>query len=114
MDAIQEVEMGSEGISEDQMRTGGRESKSNHQRMRDKSNLNVAEGFAFPELEVLDHVRVNVEPETPVSTLKNVFVSSKSDLSFSKEELKKAEDKIKQAFVQFHQKLRLLKSYWYQ
>ncbi|XP_071915674.1 phosphate transporter PHO1 homolog 9 [Coffea arabica] len=111
MDAIQEVEMGSEGISEDQMRTGGRESKSNHQRMRDKSNLNVAEGFAFPELEVLDHVRVNVEPETPVSTLKNVFVSSKSDLSFSKEELKKAEDKIKQAFVQFHQKLRLLKSY---
>ncbi|KAL3525909.1 hypothetical protein ACH5RR_014281 [Cinchona calisaya] len=102
MDAIQEVEMSNEGISEDQEMRPGKESK---------SNLNVTDGFVLPKLEVLDHIRINVEPETPVSTLKNVFISSKSDLSFSKEELEKVQEKIKQAFVQFHQKLRFLKRF---
>ncbi|WCJ25701.1 EXS (ERD1/XPR1/SYG1) family protein [Euphorbia peplus] len=62
-------------------------------------------------LRVLDHVRINVEPETPVSTIKKIILSSKSDLNFSKEELRKAEGLITQAFIQFHHKLRLIKSY---
>ncbi|KAL3622205.1 hypothetical protein CASFOL_033616 [Castilleja foliolosa] len=62
-------------------------------------------------LEVLDHVKINVDPDTPVSTLTNVIKSSKIDLSFSKDELRKAEDKLRQAFIEFYRQLRLLKSY---
>ncbi|CAI9109743.1 OLC1v1009620C3 [Oldenlandia corymbosa var. corymbosa] len=84
MDAIQEVETGNDDEEEISKR---------------------------PPLQVLNQVRINVDPETPISTLKNVFGSLMPDLSFSKNELKKAEGRLKQAFVQFHQKLRLLKSY---
>ncbi|XP_065856486.1 phosphate transporter PHO1 homolog 9 [Euphorbia lathyris] len=69
------------------------------------------QGFRPALLQVLDHVRINVEPETPVSTIKNIISSSQSDLSYSKEELRKAEQLITRAFIQFHHKLRLIKSY---
>ncbi|KAJ9540763.1 hypothetical protein OSB04_027269 [Centaurea solstitialis] len=62
-------------------------------------------------LEVLDHVKINVIPESALSTLKNIFDGAKSDLSFSQGELRNAQAKLKQAFVEFHRKLRLLKSY---
>ena len=62
-------------------------------------------------LEVLDLVKINIEPETPISTLKIILTSS-SDLSFTKEELRKAQDLMTKAFVQFHKNLRVLKSYW--
>ncbi|KAL3833241.1 hypothetical protein ACJIZ3_007977 [Penstemon smallii] len=87
MDSIQEVEMSTEEISA------------------------PMKGFRPAPLEVLDHVKINVDPDTPVSTLRNVIMSSKSDLSFSKDEVRKAEEKLTQAFVEFYQQLRLLKSY---
>ncbi|CAH1437607.1 unnamed protein product [Lactuca virosa] len=62
-------------------------------------------------LDVLNHVKINVMPETPRSSLKNAFGSSKLSFSFSKKELKNAEEKLNQAFIEFHQKLRQLKSY---
>nr|WET17601.1 SPX-EXS4 [Phoebe bournei] len=63
-------------------------------------------------LEVLDHVKINVALETPRSTIKGMLMDSKcKELSFSKEELRKAEEQLKRAFVEFYQKLRLLKSY---
>ncbi|XP_057768662.1 phosphate transporter PHO1 homolog 9-like [Salvia miltiorrhiza] len=62
-------------------------------------------------LQLLEHVKINVDPDTPVSTLKNVVMSSKLELSFSKDELRRAEKKMRKAFVEFHQQLRLLKSY---
>ena len=62
-------------------------------------------------LEVLDHVKINIEPETPISTLKIILTSS-YDLSFTKEELRKAHDLMTKAFIQFHKNLRVLKSYW--
>ncbi|GFP98201.1 phosphate transporter pho1 homolog 9 [Phtheirospermum japonicum] len=70
-----------------------------------------ADKFRPAPLEVLDHVKINVDPDTPVSTLRSVIKSSKIDLSFSKIELRKAEDKLRLAFIQFYQELRLLKSY---
>ncbi|KAL6520404.1 hypothetical protein OROMI_032584 [Orobanche minor] len=91
MDVIHEVEMNGQGASRDQP-------------MR-------AENFRPASLEILDHVKINVDPDTPVSTLKNVIMSSKTDLSFSKDELRKAEEKLRLAFVEFYQELRLLKSY---
>lgn len=69
--------------------------------------------FRPAPLDVLDHVKINVVVETPTATLRSVIKSSKSDLSFSKQELRTAEEKITQAFLEFYRKLRLLKSYWY-
>ncbi|WRX21913.1 SPX domain - like 10 [Theobroma cacao] len=101
---IQEVEMSSEGISEEEIKEGN-----------DREKLNGAEaniqGFRPAPLDVLDHVKINCQPETPISTLKDVIKSSKSDLSFSRQELRKGEEKITQAFVEFYRKLRLLKTY---
>ncbi|KAI3722417.1 hypothetical protein L2E82_33455 [Cichorium intybus] len=62
-------------------------------------------------LEILNSVKINVKPESAISTLKNILDGSKSDLSFSKRELRNAQTKLKQAFVEFHRKLRLLKCY---
>lgn len=95
LDAIQEVEMSSEG----------------EEVMRAKKNKRDMSRFRPASLDVLDHVKINVEPDTPVSTLRNMIGNSKSDLSFSKDELSKAEEKLRQAFTEFYQQLRLLKSY---
>ncbi|THG00515.1 hypothetical protein TEA_004010 [Camellia sinensis var. sinensis] len=66
---------------------------------------------AIQEVEMSTEGTMEDEPETSISTLKNIIMSSKSDLSFSKQELRKVEEKMRQAFIEFYQKLRLLKSY---
>ncbi|KAK8534010.1 hypothetical protein V6N13_028312 [Hibiscus sabdariffa] len=92
IDVIQEEEMNTEGISGEEMKK--------------------ADGhFRQDPLNVLDHVKINVELETPISILRSVIKSSKSDLLFGRQELRTAEEKISQAFVEFYRKLRLLKSY---
>ncbi|XP_021812514.1 phosphate transporter PHO1 homolog 9 isoform X2 [Prunus avium] len=101
MDVIPEVEMSNEGEMEDEER-GSKESKTSDQNIK---------GFKPPSLEILDHVKINVTPETPVSTVKGILKSSKPDLSFSKKELRKAEEQMTEAFNEFYQKLRLIKSY---
>ncbi|KAK6913291.1 EXS, C-terminal [Dillenia turbinata] len=70
-------------------------------------------GYRTAPLEVLDHVKINVTCETPMSTLKSILMTLnlKSDNSFSKNELKKVEEQMKQAFIIFYQKLGLLRSY---
>lgn len=100
MDTIQEVEMSGEKHSESE---------------RGASNGGEGDMTAFRPvpLEVLDHVQINIKPETPGSMLKGVLKSLKSDRSFTKRELKKAEQLMTQTFAEFYQKLRLLKSYWY-
>ncbi|KAJ8628557.1 hypothetical protein MRB53_021880 [Persea americana] len=55
---------------------------------------------------------ITEESETPRSTIKAMLMDSKfKELSFSKEELRKAEEQLKRAFAEFYQKLRLQKSY---
>ncbi|KAI7750442.1 hypothetical protein M8C21_004695, partial [Ambrosia artemisiifolia] len=71
----------------------------------------VAKGYMMASLEVLNHVKINAAPETPLSTIKNVFKALSLDLNFNKSEVKVAEEKLKQAFIEFHQKLRFLKNY---
>lgn len=109
MEVIQEVEMSAEANSEDSNK-GTNNANSNSQRKTNGYKKDM-KTFRPASLEVLDHVKINVEPETPVSTVKNVISSSKSDLSYSKEELRKAEELMTHAFVEFYGKLRLLKSY---
>ncbi|KAB2031722.1 hypothetical protein ES319_D05G324800v1 [Gossypium barbadense] len=63
-------------------------------------------------LEVLDRVKMNNTLETPRSTIKGLLqVPKQAEMSFSRENLRKVEDQLKRAFVEFYQKLRLLKSY---
>ncbi|KAK8695841.1 hypothetical protein V6N13_000988 [Hibiscus sabdariffa] len=92
MNVIREVEMDSEGISGEEMKKTDRH-------------------FRPAALNVLDHVKINVELETPISILRSVIKSSKSDMLFDRQELRTAEEKISEAFVEFSRKLRLLKSY---
>ena len=110
MDVIQEVEMSLTASSENGS-TGSRDESSNSERGSTGTQLDVL-GFRPPRLEeVLDHVKINVEASTPVSTVKNIILCTKPDLSYSKEELRKAEEIMSRAFIEFYQKLRLLKSY---
>ncbi|KAI9169345.1 hypothetical protein LWI28_010993 [Acer negundo] len=63
-------------------------------------------------LDVLNRVRMNNTLETPRSTIKTVLkVPPQTELKFNRENLKKVEDQLKRAFIEFHQKLRLLKNY---
>ncbi|XP_049346633.1 phosphate transporter PHO1 homolog 9-like isoform X1 [Solanum verrucosum] len=100
MEAIQEVEMTGEEILEEESTSGNRE--------KEKRNLMR---FRPAPIEILDNVKINIDPATPISTLKNVIRTSKANLKFSKDELKKAEEQMKTALVEFYKKLRLLKSY---
>ncbi|XP_059450135.1 phosphate transporter PHO1 homolog 9-like isoform X2 [Corylus avellana] len=110
MDVIQEVEMSSEGRLEDEKREDKVE-KAGDRRNSNGKKVEIR-GFRPASLEILDHVKINVTPETPVSTLKGILMmSSNSDLSFSKRELRKAEEQMTKAFIEFNRKLLLLKSY---
>lgn len=63
-------------------------------------------------LEVLNHVQFNNTLETPRSTIKGVLnVPAHRELTFNNENLKKVEGQLKQAFIEFYRKLRLLKNY---
>ncbi|KAE8667647.1 Phosphate transporter PHO1-like protein 3 [Hibiscus syriacus] len=63
-------------------------------------------------LEILERVTMNNHLETPRSTVKGVLkVEKNAELSFSRENLRKVEEQLKRAFVEFYRKLRLLKSY---
>ncbi|KAM3286504.1 phosphate transporter PHO1 9 [Capsicum chacoense] len=101
MEAIQEVELTGEDILEEESSASGK---------RDEAKKNLSR-FRPAPIEILDNVKINIEPATPISTLKNVIKTSNANLKFSKGELKRAEEQMKKAFVEFCQKLRLLKSY---
>ncbi|XP_044488469.1 phosphate transporter PHO1 homolog 3-like [Mangifera indica] len=63
-------------------------------------------------LEILEKVKINNTKETPRSTIKSVLgVPHQTEIKFSRENLRKVEDQLKRAFVEFYQKLRLLKNY---
>lgn len=65
-------------------------------------------------LEILDHVKINNTIESPISTIKGVLNDSKAqEFNFSKEELRKAEERLKLVYIEFYRKLRLLKHYRY-
>jgi hypothetical protein len=103
MDVIPEVEMSNESNLNDE--DGNDVAQTN-------SKTSSIEGFRPAPLEILNHVKINVTtPETPVSTIKGLLISSKSDQLFNKKELRKADGRLSIALKEFYQKLRLLKRY---
>ncbi|KAI3784855.1 hypothetical protein L1987_43962 [Smallanthus sonchifolius] len=81
-----------------------------HEEQQEK-RLNDAKGYKMASLEVLNHVKINPTTETPLGTVKNVFKSLNLDFHFNKNEVRDAQEKLKQAFIEFHEKLRFLKNY---
>lgn len=65
-------------------------------------------------VDILKQVKLNNDLVTSPSMIKGFLnLPSQKDLNFSKEKLFKAEEQLRKAFVEFYQKLRLLKNYWY-
>lgn len=63
-------------------------------------------------LQILNHIKMNNTLETPRSTIKGVLnVPNHTELKFTRQNLRKVEEQLKRAFIEFYQKLRLLKSY---
>ncbi|XWS23158.1 hypothetical protein CRYUN_Cryun29cG0097000 [Craigia yunnanensis] len=77
-----------------------------------KPVVNNLKGRKPAPLQILNHVKMNNTLETPRSTIKGFLnVPKQTELKFNRENLKKVEDQLKRAFVEFFQKLRLLKSF---
>ncbi|KNA14011.1 hypothetical protein SOVF_111370 [Spinacia oleracea] len=63
-------------------------------------------------LKVLNHVRINDTLQGPISVIRGILRDFKDKkLSFSKQELKQVEERLKTALTEFYQELRLLKNY---
>lgn len=122
MEAIQEVELSSEG-SENMSNSGVQQLQevdvenvpqvvTPPPNLPPNPNDSKLKKLAPPPLDVLKNVSINVTLETPRSTLKGLLKESKQkNLNFNEVELKRVEDQLKKAFIEFYQKLRLLKSY---
>ncbi|CAF1928134.1 hypothetical protein YC2023_058925 [Brassica napus] len=69
----------------------------------------------MPEaLSVLERIRLNKDQETPLSRIRNVLkLSSHEELKFTRESLKKIEERLKDVFIKFYRKLRHLNNYRY-
>lgn len=103
MDVIDEVEMSSEDENWEEKQRGNIAKKTDRKTDRD------AMGRKLTSLEILNHVKINVG----VEGLKGILTGLRHDeSSFSRVELRKVEELMKQAFVEFYSQLRLLKSYW--
>ena len=82
--------------------------------MVQEQRLKNVKGTRPAPLEILSHVKMNNTLETPCSTIKGFLnYPVQTELNFTRENLRKVEDQLKRAFVEFYQKLRLLKNYRY-
>lgn len=99
---------GGEDSNEEQEKENSNNTK---RRVPPVAPLNIRAARPAP-LDVLNRVKINNTLETPRSTIKSVLkVPQQTELKFNRENLKKVEDQLKRAFIEFYQKLRLLKSY---
>ena len=97
----------SSGDDKDEMKKG----ESVNQKVEVQKPKNIR-GTRPAPLEVLDHVTINYPQETPRSTIKGFLnVPKQTELTFNRKNLRKVEGQLKKAFVEFYQKLRLLKSF---
>ena len=114
MDVI-EVGPSSHGPSSDES-SDDKDDKENEivNQMVHEQRLKNMKGTRPAPLEILSHVKMNNTQETPRSTIKGLLKHPlHTELNFTGENLRKVEDQLKRAFVEFYQKLRLLKNYRY-
>lgn len=109
LEVTQEVEKEDEAALEDEDMEA-KEAKS-FRRKGSRGTSHAIQELRPASLEMLPHVRINISPETPVSTLKYMVTSSKARLSYKKAELRKSEELMTRALIEFYQKLQVLKGY---
>ncbi|KAF9624823.1 hypothetical protein IFM89_014208, partial [Coptis chinensis] len=110
MDAIQEIEQSQEEDSCEDTSVGDTKPINDNSVYEEKPEFRKATRPA--PLEILNRVKLNNTLETPRSTLEGILKINKNQgLNFRKEDLQRVEEQLKRAFVEFYQKLRVLKSY---
>ncbi|KAJ1423675.1 SPX domain [Sesbania bispinosa] len=63
-------------------------------------------------MEIIEHVKIDDALQSPLSTIKGVFIDSNdNELNFNKEKLRKIEEQLRLVFIEFYQKLLHLKDY---
>lgn len=68
--------------------------------------------FREDPLDILERVKINNTLETPISTIKGLLRDSRDDeLRLTKKELRKVEERLRVVFIEFFQKLLILKHY---
>lgn len=76
------------------------------------TNAEITDEDETTNLEILNRVKISNTYDSPMSTIKGVFTDNREKgLSYNKEELKEVEERLKVAFIEFYQKLCLLKHY---
>ncbi|BBG94268.1 ERD1/XPR1/SYG1 family protein [Prunus dulcis] len=85
--------------------------KTENVKIQEKKTENFRDTRPAP-LDILNYVTMNHTVETPRSTIKGFLnVPPQTELKFSRDNLKKVEEQLKGAFIEFYRKLRILKSY---
>ncbi|XP_073309466.1 phosphate transporter PHO1 homolog 9-like isoform X2 [Primulina huaijiensis] len=75
------------------------------------SQENASENNTFPPAYSF-HAKINIEPKCPLMKLRRIIKSTnKSNLTIRIEELRRAEEKLRWAFIQYYRQLGLLKIY---
>lgn len=113
MEAIQEGGSSKAGKSDEEDDEDNVEKEEENKVVSDSvaSDISRLKAARPSPIEVLDRVKMNHTKETPRSTIKSVLQVSNTELKFSRDNLRRVEEKLRRAFVEFYQKLRLLKSY---
>ncbi|XP_057777186.1 phosphate transporter PHO1 homolog 10-like isoform X3 [Salvia miltiorrhiza] len=76
------------------------------------TNGEITDEYETSNLEILDRIKISNTYDSPMSTIRGVFTDTREKgLSYNKEELKEVEERLKIAFIEFYQKLCLLKHY---
>lgn len=84
------------------------------ERNRSSGGDSTNESVPPEALSVLDRIRLNKTQESPISTIRNFLkLSNHEEIKFTRENLKKIEERLKIAFIEFYRKLRHLKNYRY-
>ncbi|XP_014506876.1 phosphate transporter PHO1 homolog 3 isoform X1 [Vigna radiata var. radiata] len=77
-----------------------------------KKNIRPIKPIKPASVEILNRVQLNNTYETPRSTIRGIIkYPGQAELNFTKENLSKVEDALRRAFIEFYNKLRLLKNY---
>nr|CAN73334.1 hypothetical protein VITISV_035136 [Vitis vinifera] len=115
MDAIEQEggsrsNHGQSGESSEEKEVKEKIQTTNHSIQEEKPNS--IRGTRPAPLQILDRVKMNNTVETPCSTIKGFLNPDQlTALYFTRENLKRVEQKLKKAFIEFYHKLCLLKSY---
>ncbi|XP_075493943.1 phosphate transporter PHO1 homolog 9-like isoform X2 [Primulina tabacum] len=105
----QEVESNTEPEAKDPANTG--HDATNVVQELGTSQENASENNTFPPAYSI-HAKINIEPKCPLMKLRRIVKSTnKSNLAIRIEELRRAEEKLRWAFIQYYQQLGLLKIY---